>query len=160
MFQVFFFHEILQKPFQFAFLHKITKMKMKSFECPKSIRNYKKKILGMSDTWSTSHLSHRSSIPAYYIANCWILELRFKTVERYFYCCHMKWPKFWKKCAILWKSENCPNNSHPVSNSFSRCVTCKIILIPKMKTCSNYYANTTLQGLLTLCVWSQIFPAK
>jgi hypothetical protein len=52
----------LQKPFQFIFLfvYKITKMKIKSFECPKeaaqptvgalechkSIRNYEKKILG------------------------------------------------------------------------------------------------------------------
>ena len=56
MFQVlFFFHKILQnslqKPFQFIFLffYKITKMKIKSFECPKSIRNYEKKILGTSD---------------------------------------------------------------------------------------------------------------
>ena len=53
MFQLlFFFHEILQsslqKPFQFIFyffLYKITKMKIKSFECPKSIRNYKEKYL-------------------------------------------------------------------------------------------------------------------
>ena len=30
----------------------------------------KKKILGMSDAWSTSPLSHRSSEPAYYIVDC------------------------------------------------------------------------------------------
>ena len=47
-------------------------MKIKSFECPKSIRNYLKKILGMSDFWSTSHLSHRPGKPAYYIVDCWI----------------------------------------------------------------------------------------
>ena len=47
MFQ--FFHKILQnslqKPFQFTllFFWKITEMKIKSFECPKSIRNYEKK---------------------------------------------------------------------------------------------------------------------
>ena len=45
-------------------------MKIKSFECPKSIRNYEKKImLGTSDTWSTSRLSHRPSEPAYYIVD-------------------------------------------------------------------------------------------
>ena len=49
-------------------------MKIKSFECPKSIRNYEKKILGTSDTWSTSHLSHRPSEPAYYIVDCRILN--------------------------------------------------------------------------------------
>ena len=54
MFQVlFFFHKILQnslqKLFQFIYLflyffYKITKMKIKNFECPKSIRNYEKNI--------------------------------------------------------------------------------------------------------------------
>ena len=52
------------------FFKKITKIKMKSFECPKSIRNYEKKILGTSDAWLTSHLSHRPSEPAYYIVDC------------------------------------------------------------------------------------------
>ena len=42
--------------------------KIKSFECPKSIKNYEKKImLGTSDAWSMSRLSHRPSEPAYYI---------------------------------------------------------------------------------------------
>ena len=45
-------------------------MKIKSFECPKSIRNYEKKILGTSDASSTSCLSHRPSEPSYYIADC------------------------------------------------------------------------------------------
>ena len=70
-----FFHKILQnslqKLFQFIFLpYKITKMKIESFECPKSIRSYEKKILGMSDAWSTSHLSQWPSKPAYYILDC------------------------------------------------------------------------------------------
>ena len=45
-FQEFFFHKSLhnslEKPF---FFYKITKMKIKSFECPKSVRNYEKKYL-------------------------------------------------------------------------------------------------------------------
>ena len=46
---IIFFHNFLQnslqKSFQFIYLffHNFTKMKIKSFECPKSIRNYKKK---------------------------------------------------------------------------------------------------------------------
>ena len=38
----------------------------------KSIRNYekKKKILGTSDAWSVSCLSHWPSKPAYYIVDC------------------------------------------------------------------------------------------
>ena len=47
-------------------------MKIKSFECPKSIRNYEKKILGTSDAWLTSRLSHRPSDPVYYIEDCWM----------------------------------------------------------------------------------------
>ena len=48
----------LQKPFQFLFLFldKITKMKVKSFECPKSIRNYKKNI------WNVKSLVYDSSV--------------------------------------------------------------------------------------------------
>ena len=45
-------------------------MKIKSFKCPKSIKNYEKKILGTSDAWLTSRLSHRPSEPAYYIVDC------------------------------------------------------------------------------------------
>ena len=72
MFQaLFFFHKILQnslqKPFQSIF-YKITKMKIKSFECLYEI--LKKKILGTSNAWSTSRLSHRPSKPAYYIVDC------------------------------------------------------------------------------------------
>ena len=40
----------------------------KSFECPKSIRNNEKKLLGTSSTaWSTIRLSHGPSKPLYYI---------------------------------------------------------------------------------------------
>ena len=54
--------------------YKITKMKIKSFECPKSIRDYERKILGTSDAWSTSHLFHRSSKLVYNnIVDCRIL---------------------------------------------------------------------------------------
>ena len=45
-------------------------MKIKSFECLKSIRKYEKKICGTSIAWSTIHLSHRPSEPAYYIVDC------------------------------------------------------------------------------------------
>ena len=45
-------------------------MKIKSFECPKSMKNYGKKKLGISDGWSMSRLSNRPSEPAYYIVDC------------------------------------------------------------------------------------------
>ena len=38
-------------------------------------RNYEKMILGTSDAWSTSHLSQRTSEPAYYIIDCQISGL-------------------------------------------------------------------------------------
>ena len=67
----------MQKSFQFIFIffYKFTKIKIKSFECPKSIRNYKKIMLGTSDAWSTTHMSHRTSEPAYYIVDCQISRL-------------------------------------------------------------------------------------
>ena len=56
MFQVFFYkilQDSLQKPFQFIFLfqYKITKMKIESFDCPKSIKDYEKK-----NTWNVKRL--------------------------------------------------------------------------------------------------------
>ena len=57
----------------YHFFYKITKMKIKSFECPKSIKNWGKKIIGTSDAWSMSHLSHWLSKPAYYLVDCRIL---------------------------------------------------------------------------------------
>ena len=41
----------------------------------------KKKILGMSDAWSTSRLSYRPSEPAYYIVDCQIFIYGFKTFQ-------------------------------------------------------------------------------
>ena len=43
---------------------KNTKIKVKSFECPKSIKSLKKIILGTSAAWSTIHLSNPPSDPA------------------------------------------------------------------------------------------------
>ena len=57
-------------------------MKIKSFECPKSIKNYEKK-----NTWNVrrlvaSCLSHRPSEPAYYIVDCRIFKLgRWQTIK-------------------------------------------------------------------------------
>ena len=48
---------------------------------PKSKRNYEKIILGTLDTWSTSHLSHRPSEPAYYIVDCRISTLYFCAIQ-------------------------------------------------------------------------------
>ena len=47
------------------FYKKNTKIKVKSFECPKSIKSLKKIILGTSDAWSTIRLSNRPSDPAW-----------------------------------------------------------------------------------------------
>ena len=66
--RIIFFYDFLknslQKSFQFIFLffYKITKIK--SFECPKSIKSIKEIILGTSDAWSTIRLSNRPSNPA------------------------------------------------------------------------------------------------
>ena len=72
MFQVlFFFHSFLQKSLQkyfqsiCLFFEKNTKISVKSFECPKSIKSLKKIILGTSDAWSTIRLSNPPSDPAW-----------------------------------------------------------------------------------------------
>ena len=62
------FQNSLQKVFQFFFC-KITKMKIKSFEWPKSIRNCEKIY-----TWKVSCLSHWRSRSAYYIVDCRICK--------------------------------------------------------------------------------------
>ena len=59
----------------FIFFYKITEMKIRSFECLNSIRNYEKIILGTSDCRSLSCLSHRPSDPAYYIEYCRIFKV-------------------------------------------------------------------------------------
>ena len=67
---IIFFHDFLQNSLQNPFnlfsyfFYKITKMKIKSFECPKVIKSMKKIILGTSDSWSMIHYSHRPSNPA------------------------------------------------------------------------------------------------
>ena len=53
----------------------IIKVKKKSFECPKSIRNYEKKNLWTTDAWTMSHFSYRPSKRAYYIVDCRIFRL-------------------------------------------------------------------------------------
>jgi len=47
-------------------------MKIKSFEYPKSIKNYKKNTLNIRRLVDKSFF-HRPSEPAYYIVDCWIL---------------------------------------------------------------------------------------
>ena len=42
----------------------VSKIKVKSSECPKSIKSLKKIILGTSDAWSMIRLSNRPSDPA------------------------------------------------------------------------------------------------
>ena len=79
-----FFSEFLSKffakMFQFIFLfsYNFTKIKIKSFECPKSIKNYEK-----SNAWNIKRLvdesfvpsTHRPSEPLYYIEDCWIFAM-------------------------------------------------------------------------------------
>jgi hypothetical protein len=65
MFQVFFFHDFLQnslqKSFQFIFLffYKITKIKVKNFERPESIKSIKK-----NNTWNIRLLVNDSFVPS------------------------------------------------------------------------------------------------
>ena len=60
-----FFHNFLQnslqKSFQFifSFFYKFTKIKIKSFECPKSIRNYEK-----NTAWNIRRLDNQSFVPS------------------------------------------------------------------------------------------------
>ena len=71
MFQVLFFSWFLAEFFSkilsiYLFIFKKnTKIKVNSFECPKSIKCLKKIILGTSDAWSTIRLSNRPSDPAW-----------------------------------------------------------------------------------------------
>jgi hypothetical protein len=56
-----FLHDSLQKLFQFIFLffYNFTKIKRKSFECPKSRRNYEK-----NNAWNIRLLVDESFVPA------------------------------------------------------------------------------------------------
>ena len=60
---------LCKNPFNLFSYFFITKIKIKSFECHKSIKSIRKVILGTSDSWLTIHLSHRPSNHALYIAN-------------------------------------------------------------------------------------------
>ena len=59
------FHNFLQNSlhkslqFTFSFFYKFTKIKIKSFYWPKSLRNYGKITLGTLDAWSMSCSSHQ-----------------------------------------------------------------------------------------------------
>ena len=57
---------------RFNFFCNSMKIKIKSFECLKSIRNYTKMMLGTSDNWSMSRLSQRATEPAYCVVDCQI----------------------------------------------------------------------------------------
>ena len=67
----YFFHDFLQNSLQkyfqsiCLFFLKNTKIKVKSFKCPKSIKSLKKIILGTLDAWSTIRLSNRPSDPGW-----------------------------------------------------------------------------------------------
>ena len=91
LFLTFFLQNALQKLLQFFFLsfYNFTKIEIKSFEYPKSI--WKKILLGISDNWSMSHLSQRTSEPAYYIEDCRILVKYGSEEKGSFFC----------KCSIL-----------------------------------------------------------
>ena len=81
MFQVFFFiisyrlRALRTLYFYFCkFIKKIEKL-IETMFAKNFARNCEKKIiLGTSDAWSTSHLSQRTSEPAYYILDCRILN--------------------------------------------------------------------------------------
>ena len=82
---------LCKKPFNsfYYFFYKITKLKIKSFECPKSIKSIRKIILGTSDSWSTIRLSHCNAtqrnillIDGYLVSNIW----QKKTDVLFVYC--------------------------------------------------------------------------
>ena len=102
---IFFFHNFLQnslqKSFQFIFLffHKFTKIKIKSFECPKSIRNYEKKImLGTSDAWSISRSSHLPSLLYWRLSDFKPVLLTFwwRNHTSFIY-----WLEIWNQCSSV-----------------------------------------------------------
>ena len=64
----------------------LQKIKIKSFECPKSIRNYEK-----NNAWNIRRLVYESFVPstrepAYYIEDCQI----FSVIEMFLHCTHCK----------------------------------------------------------------------
>ena len=99
-------------------------MKLKSFECPKSIRYYEKKILGTSDASSMSRLSHRPSEPAFYIVDCRILDVLARVmVYQIFHTCAMQYDSYMscslcKVCTAM-RCKKC-DFKHEVSIAFKR----------------------------------------
>ena len=66
----------------------------------------KKKIFGTSNAWLTSHLSQRTSKPAYYIVDCWISELYHvldgRLVNAIYFLSHTgKYDPFYSKYLLL-----------------------------------------------------------
>ena len=86
-------------------------MKIKSFECPKLIKVYKR-----NNSWNIRHLvdgtfvpeNQRTSEPAYYIVDCWIYGQ--PTTTHSFAALHCDWLNIWisgatvlcKKCKWSW----------------------------------------------------------
>ena len=65
-------------------IYNFTKIKIKSFECPKSIRNYEK-----NNAWNIRRLVDESFVPsthkpALYIEDCQI----FSVIEMFLHCTH------------------------------------------------------------------------
>ena len=85
---------LCKNPFNlfFYFFYKITKMKIKSFECPKSIRNYEK------NTWNIRRLVDESFVP--YAQQTSVLYCRLSDLRPY--CIHIS-GDFKKVFAQLWQ---------------------------------------------------------
>ena len=75
---------------------------------------WKKIMLGTSDAWSMSRLSHRPNEPEYYIEDCWISDIDTSQSNLIYNCVHSSWSRgmniYWQRCA--WEcSPNCPHKS-------------------------------------------------
>ena len=102
---ILFFHDFLQnslqKSFQFIFLffYKITKIKIKSFECPKSIKSIKK-----PNTWNIRLLVDDSFVPSSKqpsIIHCRLTD--FKTSSK---VTQQQKIKRLLSCAVDWVTDN------------------------------------------------------
>ena len=87
---------------------KFIKKKIETIFVKNFARNYEKKIiLGTSDAWSTSHLSQRTSKPAYYIVHCRILGIFFIPYMYYRYTKDNFFPQTWQSFLCLVSFSNC-----------------------------------------------------
>ena len=83
------------------FFYNFTKMKVKSFECPKSIRNYEKKImLGTSDAWSMSRSSQRASVLYWRMSDFNIVSLSLKLNNPYYHIAQQSNFSDWFRCFV------------------------------------------------------------